>query len=84
MSSIRESLFDLLCLVSLQAMRKMRDAIKSKKATALSEFRNMQKLEDMLEQAQVRSFAVQSIKHANACILIILSSDLHILIASGF
>ena len=31
----------------------MRDAIKSKMATALSEFRNMQKLEDMLEQAQV-------------------------------
>lgn len=36
-------------------MRKMREAIKSKMAQALSEFRNMQKLEDLLEQAQVSS-----------------------------
>jgi len=34
-------------------MRKMRDAVKSKMAQALSDFRNMQQLEDALEQAQV-------------------------------
>lgn len=37
----------------VQAMRKMRDAVKSKMAQALSDFRNMQQLEDALEQAQV-------------------------------
>lgn len=40
-------------LVSLQDMRRMKNAIKSKMAKGLTEFRNVQKLEDMLEQAQV-------------------------------
>lgn len=35
-------------------MRRIRDAVKSKMAQALSEFRNMQQLEDALEQAQVQ------------------------------
>lgn len=43
----------LTCLVLLQDMRKLREQIKTKMASTLSELRNMQQLEDALEQAKV-------------------------------
>lgn len=39
----------------MQDLRKLREQIKTKMATTLSELRNMQQLEDALEQAKVHS-----------------------------
>ncbi len=50
-------------------MRKMRDAVKSKMAQALSDFRNMQQLEDALEQAQVYQQHICTF-FGSACMLI--------------
>ena len=40
--------------LGVQDLRDLRDKIKTKMAAALTELRNMQMLEDLLEKAQVR------------------------------